>query len=116
MMHKAKHKPLNKRHTLVSLLMVIVFMAITAFQAIHKHGYPSLNDQDKDTEYVYSSEKCTVCDYIVHKQAHYAHFDNLPVIGIPVTKAVTLLSKSFAGTYKFTLQGFTNKGPPAYYC
>lgn len=101
---------------MVSLLMAFVFMAITAVQAFHKHTYPSLADNDDDTEYVYSSEKCAVCDYIVHKQTNHAHLSYPPVMGIPVTKAVTLLSKSFAGTYKFTLQGFTNKGPPAFYC
>ncbi|MCC8409813.1 hypothetical protein LJ707_12825 [Mucilaginibacter sp. UR6-1] len=111
------NKQAKKLSAIVSLLLAFVFMAITAVQAFHRHNYQSLNDNnDDDTEYVYASEKCAVCDYIVHKQSHHAHLAYPPVIGIPVTKAVTLLSKTFAGNYKFTLQGFTNKGPPAICC
>lgn len=107
-----RNKTTKRLSAIMSLLLAFVFISITAIQALHKHNYSSPKDDADDTEYVYSSEKCLVCDYMVHKQSHYAHLDYPPVVIAPVTKAVTLLSKSYAGIYKFTLQGFTNKGPP----
>lgn len=100
----------------MSLVLAFVFIAITAVQAFHKHNNTSAKDDSEDTEYVYANEKCSVCDYVVHKQSNYAHMYHPPVLMAPVTKAVTLLSKCYAGVYKFTLQGFTNKGPPAVAC
>ncbi len=96
---------------MISILLVFVFMAITAVQIVHKHK--SVCFDKSDTEYVFSSEKCSICDYFVQKQSNHATLSYPPVIVPPITNPFTLLGKSFAGNYKFTLQGFTNKGPPA---
>ncbi len=101
---------------ILSMLLVFVFVAITAVQAVHTHKTVYPDNSDTDTEYVYSSEKCSICEYFVQKQSHHAHLNYPQVIVAPITKPVTLLGKSFAGNYKFTLQGFTNKGPPAISC
>ncbi|WP_295768629.1 hypothetical protein [uncultured Mucilaginibacter sp.] len=97
----------------LSLMLALAFLFITAVQAFHKHNYTSAKNDSDETEYVYAAEKCSICDYVVHKQSNFAHLHHPPVVAVPVTKAVTLLTKSYAGIYKFTLQGFTNKGPPA---
>ncbi len=101
---------------IISIMLVFVFTVITAVQGLHKHQTSCIDNDDADTEYVYSSEKCSICDYLIQKQSQHAHLSYAPVITAPVTKAVTLLSRSYAGVYKFTLQGFTNKGPPAVSC
>ncbi|TWR26520.1 hypothetical protein FPZ43_15310 [Mucilaginibacter pallidiroseus] len=108
----ALNKPVGTTSVFIALLLALVFVFITTVQAFHKHSYTSLKDDLGDTEYVYSAEKCSICDYVLHKQSHYANLAYAPVINAPLTKAVTLLSRSYAGIYKFTLQGFTNKGPP----
>lgn len=97
-------------------MLVFVFIAITAVQVLHKHQNARIDQDDADTEYAYSPEKCSVCDYIVQKQSHHAHWSCPSIITVPVTKAVTLLTRCYAGVYKFTLQGFTNKGPPTLSC
>ncbi len=113
---KVKRKIKNEVCRAVAVLIFGVFFLITAVQAFHNHNTTSLPLNDDDTEYVYSSEKCFICYYVIHKQSHQLHLAYPPVLIKPVTKAVTLLSRSYAGIYKFTLQGFTNKGPPAVSC
>ncbi len=116
MLHLGTAKRPKLLSKIISMLLVFLFTAITAIQALHKHQTAGIDRDDADTEYVYSSEKCSICDYLVQKRSHHAHLSYPPVITVPVTKAVTLLTRCYAGVYKFTLQGFTNKGPPALSC
>ncbi|RYY37430.1 MAG: hypothetical protein EOP46_02720 [Sphingobacteriaceae bacterium] len=115
-MKRKGNKIANKLSAVMALAMAFVFIFITTVQALHSHNQPVIKISADDQEYVVSSEKCNVCDYVTHKQADHAHLAYQPLISAPVTKPVTLLSRSYAGIYKFTLQGFTNKGPPAFSC
>jgi hypothetical protein len=98
----------------MSVGMAMLLLCITVIQALHHHATPTDgNDVCDSREYVYSTNKCAVCDYLSHHQFEEYHLPVVDQILVPVIKPVTLLSRSYAGAYKFTLQGFTNKGPPS---
>lgn len=115
-MKKQTNKTASSFSKVISLALALVFFFITAVQAFHNHTFQPANDDADGQEYVFASEKCSVCDYVIHKQTDHAQHSYPPVLVAPVTKPVTLLSRYYAGIYKFTLQGFTNKGPPAVCC
>lgn len=96
----------------VSLLLVFAFTLISATQILHIHT------MENDTEIAQKesgslSEKCGICDYIFHKQGKEIVLTAPYAFAVPLPKAVVIASGVFAGIYKFTLQGFTNKGPPS---
>lgn len=103
-------------HTLskaVAFMMVSIFLFITTVQAVHRHGNFALKNSIKDTAFVYSAEKCVVCDYMIHKQSHHALMDQWPELETPFTPDIILLSRAHSQIYTSTSPGFTNRGPPA---
>lgn len=96
----------------ISLLLVLAFALISVAQILHSHAL----ENDTETiqkESVSLSEKCGICDYIIHKQGKEVVLTAPYAFAVPLPEAVVITSGVFAGIYKFTLQGFTNKGPPA---
>ena len=98
---------------LVSLLMVILVLSISAIPLFHAHHEEVKVSKTGATSYSQAIEKCQVCDFLArnHQQEFLTPTQHtMPlVLSFPLTKQV-------AGTvnfYKFTLPGFTNKGPPA---
>ena len=99
----------------MSVGMAMLLLYVTVIQALHHHATPAdVNDISNSGGYVHSSNKCAVCDYLSHHQFDEYHLPAVDQITVPVNKPVTSLSRSYAGIYKFTLQGFTNKGPPLF--
>jgi hypothetical protein len=97
----------------MSVGMAMLLLYVTVIQALHHHATPTnVNDICDSGENVNSTNKCAVCDYLSHHHFQEYHLPAVDQITVPVVKTVTLLTRSYTGIYKFTLQGFTNKGPP----
>ena len=99
----------------IGFLLVFTFVFISFVQIIHAH-----NNNNNDIEHVADqkesgsfSEKCSVCDYIFHKHGKDVALPLPFFIYFSLPKANTCSTGVFVGNYKFTLQGFTNKGPPS---
>lgn len=90
--------------------IALLFFSVWIVQAFHSHNVSSGSTTDE--ECVYAADTCKICDYLAHKENKKFNISPVPVLAVPLSKAVTFLSRSYAGRYKFTLQGFTNKGPP----
>lgn len=93
------------------MLLAAVFMFIIFAGLLHNH-HRSIPKTD-DREIVYAPEKCDICAYYFHKSSKdFIHV--LPVSFISLKPIVSIFLYGFIlGNYKFTLQGFSNKGPPA---
>lgn len=59
------------------------------------------------------TEQCKLCDFLAHKQLKEFHISNPIELVIPIVQPVKTRTNLIAGNYTFTLNGFTNKGPPA---
>lgn len=96
----------------ISLSLVLLLLFISAFQSLHAHPHEK---HTKHTEKTYSAavEQCKVCEFYDHVQGKVLRPDFQASLEAPCTLPVVHQSGYFIGSYKFTLQGFTNKGPPA---
>lgn len=103
-------------YRLISCLLIVVFLGIAVGQLFHNHKLIVKTEQSADEDASYVTEKCMVCEFITHKHSKFLHLSFPPVFVVAMPEPVTYSSKGFIGNYKFTLQGFTNKGPPAASC
>lgn len=103
-------------YRLISCLLIVVFLGISVGQLFHNHKSVIKTEQSADDDASYVSEKCNVCEFYVHKHSKFTHLSYPPVFVVAVPETITYNSSGFIGNYKFTLQGFTNKGPPAASC
>ncbi|WP_345951591.1 hypothetical protein ABDD95_09185 [Mucilaginibacter sp. PAMB04274] len=101
---------------MMSCLLVIVFLGISVGQLFHSHKSGIKTEQSADEDASYLTEKCKVCEFYAHKHSKVINLSYPPVLTVPIPEPVTYTSHYFIGNYKFTLQGFTNKGPPAATC
>jgi hypothetical protein len=101
-------------HRATALAMLSAFLFILGVQAFHHHRYtgPRTASCENNT-FVHSSDKCTVCDYLVHQQNAHGFIVTAQRITPPITQAVTLLFTVHNGLCTITPRQFTNKGPPA---
>ena len=93
---------------------MLLFLSISVIQAVHRHHRPvqtvqSSNDEDVVTD----SDQCQLCDYFTQKQGKQLYLSQTLVLISPLPEPISYKRETFVGNYKFTLQGFTNKGPPA---
>lgn len=96
----------------VSFLMVILFISMTVVQAFHTHDSSVNTEQSDQVDISYAVEKCKICEFYLHKQSETAHSTYPPVLTTPLPTPVKHNTCHYIGNYKFTHQGFTNKGPP----
>jgi len=109
---------INKCYQLGALLLVVLFLSITIVQALHSHKSclqieQSFNSSD---ETVSNSNPCQLCDYLTHEQGKQLFISYGSALVLSVPEPIVFHAHNFIGNYKFTLQGFTNKGPPALFC
>jgi hypothetical protein len=98
---------------MLSIGMALLLLNVTIIQALHHHVTPTeVNDPADSEEYVYGTNTCAVCDYLSQHALQEYHLPALDHITVPATKPVILLSRYDVRLYLFSLQGFTNKGPP----
>jgi len=94
--------------------MVLVFLSISVIQAMHSHNRLAQTEQGgNDDDSISASDQCQLCDYFTQKQSKQLFYSYAVVLVLPVPEPISFNTKIFIGNYKFTLQGFTNKGPPA---
>jgi hypothetical protein len=112
-----KKNILKKCHQLGSLLLVTLFLSISVIQALHNHKFSVQSIQsDNSDETVSEANPCQLCDYLSHIQNKQLFIVYAALLILAVSVPISFQPHSFVGNYKFTLQGFTNKGPPAIYC
>jgi hypothetical protein len=94
--------------------MVLLFFSISVTQAFHSHKDKIRTEQSSnDNDEVTNADDCKICFYLNHKQVEY-HSTDYPLLTVlPIPEPLSYNNKNSIGNYKFTLQGFTNKGPPS---
>jgi len=116
---KTGNKNISKKcHQLGSLLLVILFLSISVIQALHSHKFIVQYEQSADSsnETVFEANHCKICDYLIHKQNKYFFIVYAAVLVLAVSWPSSFPPHRLVDNYKFSLQGFTNKGPPVLYC
>jgi hypothetical protein len=105
---------LRKISQLGSLLLVTLLLSISVIQALHSHKSSVQSEQSSDSsdQIVSEANPCQICDYLAHIQ-NKQFIIYAAVLVLAISVPITFQPHSFVGNYKFTLQGFTNKGPPA---
>jgi len=104
---------IQKFHQLGAVLLVLLFLSITVVQIFHRHSQVVKTEQtSSDEDTISSTDDCKICDYLMHKQGKHLFFSYPPVIVFSLPEPIRYSAGVFVGNYKFTLQGFTNKGPP----
>ncbi|WP_188626399.1 hypothetical protein [Pedobacter quisquiliarum] len=106
-----KHNKSAQLYKATSMVLVMLLLLAFVFPAIHSHhnDAPTTHSEKQIT---IASKKCPICSFLSHQEHHkYLVPTDHPSIQ-RVSTYTTILTGVFAGVYKFTLQGFTNKGPP----
>ncbi|SOD13293.1 hypothetical protein [Pedobacter xixiisoli] len=95
-------------------LLAILFLAIPLIQTLHSH-HAGEDFVNTTTEKSISSaaEKCLICDYTAEIKGKQILMAHPPTINIPTNVCATLNTFVYTRIYKFTLQNFSNKGPPS---
>lgn len=98
------------------MFLVLLFLSIALLQLVHIHPAPLISKKDStDRDLLSEIKKCEICDFIIHKRSKHIPiniFQNVIVLS-PIT--ITYNCNACICNYDFTLQGFTNKGPPPFY-
>jgi hypothetical protein len=104
-----------KIHRLVSMLLVTLFLSISLLQLVHAHA-PFVSKEDIGSKNLLSAvEKCEICDFTIHKQSKYIPIDSFQNVIIVWENEVNDNCEAYISNYEFSLQGYTNKGPPLKY-
>jgi len=94
----------------------VLFLSISIVQALHSHqqSLPTEQSASSSDQTVSDSNHCQLCDYLAHQQEKQSFTVYGIVFLLPVPNPIIFHPYGFVGNYKFTLQGFTNKGPPTF--
>lgn len=112
---KAEKSYQNKKaKVFASTLLAVLFLAIPFIQMLHSH-HASEDFVNTVTEKSISitAEKCLICDYTAEIKGKQILMAQPPVVNIPTNICATLNTFVYTRIYKFTLQNFSNKGPPS---
>ncbi|MFN0256563.1 hypothetical protein [Pedobacter ureilyticus] len=112
---KATRTYQNKKvKAFAAALLAILFLAIPFIQTLHSH-HASEEFVKTTTEKSITSaaEKCLICDYTAEIKGKQILMAHPPTIDIPTNVCATLNTFVYTRLYKFTLQNFSNKGPPS---
>jgi hypothetical protein len=109
---------LRKISQLGSLLLVTLFLSISAIPVLHTHksNVQTEHSANSSDESISEANPCQICDYLAHIQNKQLFIVHTAVLVLAVSLPIIFQPHSFVGNYKFTLQGFTNKGPPSFHC
>lgn len=85
-----------------------------AVQSLHSHHPKQVTCEHADQKVLTSDDAfCVICDHFQHRN----HSDTPTFSNIEITPPLPAVpvhgGRYYMGFCKFTLQGFTNKGPPA---
>ena len=98
--------------------MLLLFLAMPSLQLFHFHNETiSLSTKiDQKTIIDKGSEQCKLCDFIAHKHVKEFQLPQANSFVVVMVKPVKQYGNYIAINYTFTLNGFTNKGPPMLFC
>lgn len=105
---------LKNCYQVLAQLLVVLMLSIPFTQLIHHHPGESVAyaDQGSKTTISKTVSHCDLCDYLKH--SHSKDFlISYTVLNVALPQPIKIRANVIAGNYTFTLQGFTNKGPPA---
>ncbi|SDD69806.1 hypothetical protein SAMN04488024_107134 [Pedobacter soli] len=98
----------------LAVWLMILFVVTSFFQIFHHHhqDLPTHrnNNQTSVKKWVKS---CEVCNYLAHHHAEAILTAYHLELAAQIKPSAPFAGRYYIGCYKFTLQGFTNKGPPA---
>lgn len=95
-------------------LLAILFLAIPLVQTFHLHDTEDVfSKTDAEQSVASTPEKCLICDYTAEIKGKQILMDYPPVIDIPTSVCIIINTFVYTRIYKFTLQNFSNKGPPS---
>lgn len=98
----------------ISLLLVLLFLSISLVPAFHHHEKIPRTAQSDDQDALNVKEsKCLICGYYAHNAGKEMYLSYPPVLDVPLPQPIVPGMKVAARIYKFTLSGFSNKGPPS---
>ena len=113
MKSKAQHT-VKKSTQILAYLMMLIFLSMPIIQLVHSHHQsPEIfSEIDGKPNINIAVEQCKLCDFFAHKQIKEFSLQHPIGIIIPVVQPIKLPTGLISGNYTFTLNGFTNKGPP----
>jgi len=104
----------KKAKVFACALLAILFLAIPLIQTLHSHhDCRDLLSTTTEKSISSTAEKCLICDYTAEIKGKQILMAHPPVISIPTRICATLNNFVYTRIYKFTLQNFSNKGPPS---
>ena len=108
---KGKKNIVNSLHKISAMLIVMLMLFINLVQLLHAHTPIVTSPHADGDQYHLAAEKCSVCDYFIHRQIQGAPVD---AIQIPEPLNRTAIPKGWLilSAYKRSIPGFSNKGPP----
>jgi len=114
-MKKGIHNIFKICYQTCAYLLVVLMLSIPLAQLLHHHENSAIEfaNQDGKTSFNKSAEKCQLCDYLTQQHGKEFLLSQPTVLNQPLPQAIKIRANVIAGNYTFTLQGFTNKGPPA---
>mgnify|MGYP006198611905 CR=1 FL=1 len=103
-----------KLKQLSACLLLLLFLAMPTLQLFHFHDQATELSSQTDVKTVVDklSEQCKLCDFLAHKQLKEFHITNPVELATPIVQTAKTGKNFIAINYAFTLNGFTNKGPP----
>ncbi len=114
-----KEKNINSRiRQILSYLVMSVFLFTTFIQVLHNHD-ASQDELVAHTEHPTFSKlvhSCELCDFHHQHEGKILHSVSHVQIPEPAIIELNKNTGTIAINYSFTLQGFTNKGPPTFSC
>jgi len=98
-----------------SFLLMVLFLSIPLVQTLHSHHTKNIvvNKNVTEKSFVNASEKCLICDYTAEIKGKQIVMAHPPILNIPTNVCAELNTFVYTRIYKFTLQNFSNKGPPS---
>ena len=105
---------LKNCYQILAQLLILLMLSIPFTQILHHHVNDSVEYTEHSGKTIISktANHCDLCDYLKHNHSK----DFLPSytsLSMPLPQPIKIRANVIAGNYTFTLQGFTNKGPPA---
>lgn len=96
-----------------AVLVAAIFLAIPLAQSFHKHPVQkTFTKSVADKSIAQAVEKCAICDYTAEIKGKQILLSHPTIVDVPTTTISILNTFVYTRIYKFTLQNFTNKGPP----
>jgi hypothetical protein len=108
----------EKLNKLAAYLLALLFIAIPMLPLLHSHGQTTdiVTSTEGETPVVKITGRCKLCHFLAHKQIKDYQLEDAFEVVVPILLHITANTTLVAINYSFTLNGFTNKGPPATFC